>query len=40
MNKLYTFILTMIFFIIGCSGDDPVSGGINVSTGPSIFGEE
>ena len=38
MNKLYTFILTMIFFIIGCSGDDPVSGGINPE--PELVGCE
>jgi len=27
MNKLFIFLFTMMFLIIGCSGDDPISGG-------------
>ena len=29
MNKLFTFLFTMMFLIIGCSGDDPISGGVD-----------
>jgi len=38
MNKLFTFLFTMMFLIIGCSGDDPVSGGTDPE--PELVGCE
>ena len=38
MNKLFTILFMMMFLIIGCSGDDPVSGGTNPE--PELVGCE
>ena len=38
MNKLFTFLFTMMFLIIGCSGDDPITGGVDPE--PELVGCE
>ena len=38
MNKLFTFLFTIMFLIIGCSGDDPITGGVDLE--PELVGCE
>ena len=38
MNKLFTFLFTIMFLIIGCSGDDPITGGVDPE--PELVGCE
>ena len=38
MNKLFTFLFTIMFLIIGCSGDDPITGGVDLE--PELIGCE
>ena len=38
MNKLFTFLFTIIFLIIGCSDNDPITGGVDVE--PELVGCE
>ena len=38
MNKLFTFLFTMMFLIIGCSDDEPITGGVNPE--PELVGCE
>ena len=38
MNKLFTFLFTIMFLIIGCSGDDPITGGLDPE--PELVGCE
>ena len=38
MNKLFTFLFTMMFLIIGCSANDPITGGVDPE--PELLGCE
>lgn len=38
MNKLYTFLFTMMLLIIGCSDNDPITGGVDPE--PELVGCE
>ena len=38
MNKLFTFLFTMMFLIVGCSDDDRITGGVNPE--PELVGCE
>ena len=38
MNKLFKFLFTMMFLIIGCSDDEPITGGVNPQ--PELLGCE
>jgi hypothetical protein len=38
MNKLFIFLFTMMFLIIGCSDDEPITGGVNPE--PELVGCE
>ena len=38
MNKLFTFLFTMMFLIVGCSDDDRITGGVTPE--PELLGCE